>query len=87
MTKELFELSGCMNCVQLLANGEFPPDNTPEQDAALEVAIEMQWPSAEWHVVVAGDENSENEFSWRPCDVCGSTLGGDRYPCAAFKCD
>ena len=22
----------------------------------------------------------EPEFSWQPCDSCGSTLGGDRHP-------
>ena len=26
------------------------------------------------------DMMSEGSFSWRACDCCGSTLGGNRYP-------
>ena len=29
----------------------------------------------------------EGRFSWAPCDVCGETLGGDRYPVAAWEVD
>lgn len=31
-----------------------------------------------------GDENGIDEFSWRSCDGCGSTLGGARYRLALF---
>lgn len=27
----------------------------------------------------AGDINAEGSFSWRACEVCGSTLGGERH--------
>jgi len=26
----------------------------------------------------SGDESCESHFSWKPCDLCGSTFGGDR---------
>ena len=79
---DIIELEGCTDCIMYLANGELPEDNpggwTPE-------AVEANWKG--YHVCVAGDENSETSFSWQPCDVCGSALGGDRYPCAAWKCE
>jgi hypothetical protein len=33
------------------------------------------------------DENGTIEpyFSWRPCEVCRSHLGGDRYDCNGFN--
>jgi hypothetical protein len=64
-----------------LANGEVPEEAngwSPE-------TVERNWLG--YTVCVAGDENSEEYFSWRPCGVCGSTLGGNRYPCAAWKCE
>lgn len=29
--------------------------------------------------ILEGDDNQEPYFSWRPCECCGSRLGGDRY--------
>lgn len=29
--------------------------------------------------VHAGDPEKAEEFSWNPCECCGSTLGGSRY--------
>lgn len=77
-----YELEGCTDCVMYLANGDVPEDDngwSPE-------AVEASWPSATYHLCAAGDENSEEYFSWRACDVCGSRLGGNRYPVAAW-CD
>jgi len=77
----VIEMNGCTDCVMYLANGDVEePANgwSPE-------AIERNWPG--YHVVVAGDENTEAHFSWQACAVCGSTLGGNRYPCAAWKCE
>ena len=31
-----------------------------------------------------GDSANEGFFSWQACDLCGSTLGGQRYPCHAI---
>jgi hypothetical protein len=81
MASDIIELEGCTDCVMWLANGELPPD---ESDWAPE-AVERNWP--DHHLCVAGDENSEEYFSWSPCEVCGSRLGGNRYPCAAWKCE
>jgi hypothetical protein len=79
---EIIKLEGCTDCIMYLANGELPEEDvngwSPE-------AVERKWKG--YQVVVAGDENSEENFSWQPCDVCGSTLGGNRFPCAAWKCE
>lgn len=79
MTKDIIHLMGCADCVQWLANGE-APDHEIEWSAD---NIKSRWRG--YHVCVAGDENTEEHFSWRSCDVCGSRLGGSRYPCAAWE--
>ncbi len=28
--------------------------------------------------------DAESSFSWRQCECCGSTLGGDRYECTGY---
>ena len=78
---DIIELEGCTDCVMYLANGELPEDaNGWSADA-----VDRKWEG--YNICVAGDENSEESFSWRSCEVCGSTLGGNRYPCAAWKCE
>ncbi len=32
-----------------------------------------------------GEETGEQDFSWRSCDGCGSTLGGSRHRLAVFE--
>ena len=82
MAREIIELEGCVDCIMYLANGELPEENdsgwSPE-------AIDRNWPGHT--VVVAGDENTEAHFSWQACGVCNTSLGGSRYPCAAWKCE
>jgi hypothetical protein len=78
----IIELEGCTDCVMYLANGEVPEDNVDGWSAE---AVDAKWQG--YHLCVAGEEDSEEYFSWQPCGVCGSTLGGNRYPCAAWKCE
>lgn len=35
--------------------------------------------------IVDNDENQEPHFSWRHCDCCGTTLGGNRYDCNGYN--
>ena len=37
-----------------------------------------------WH---RGDTCSDTHFSWRPCGICGSSLGGDRERWHALDAD
>jgi hypothetical protein len=82
----------CQDCVMLLANGETNPWWTEEETAAYldrvtdqEVTLGFdadehdedcpnhgEWIGAECYC-------EHDEFSWRRCDVCGSTLGGYRH--------
>lgn len=36
-------------------------------------------------IVSNTDENFEPYFSWHPCDVCASSLGGNRFPVAIIE--
>lgn len=69
------ELKVCSDCLFFIANGDLPSD---ENDAARVVkGVESFAPG----YVAAGSSESdvEGSFSWRPCDCCGSKLGGDRH--------
>jgi hypothetical protein len=37
--------------------------------------------------VCDGEESDEGHFSWQSCEVCGSSLGGDRYAAHALDKD
>ena len=65
----------CVDCIQMIANGELPVDSTPERDKELE-AISTEW---------CMGEGDDDEFSWRDCDVCGSSLGGTRFPVVRLR--
>lgn len=82
--REIIELEGCSDCIMYLANGELPADDDNNEWPGPD-AIARIWEGYE--LCVAGDENSEEYFSHLECDVCRSRLGGNRYPCAAWRCD
>lgn len=66
------ELKVCTDCLFFIANGDLPEN---EHDATRVVAgVESFAPG---YVTPSGE--GEGEFSWRPCDCCGSKLGGDRH--------
>jgi hypothetical protein len=69
----LHALAACVDCGFFLANGE-PDEAAPEWSPEL---IEANWPRSEW-VLVNGDSDDDECFSWSPCACCGSRLGGTR---------
>ena len=69
------DLLVCTDCVQLIANAEGTTD--------LAERVARRWPDA--HLVLAGDLDTEAEFSHRTCDGCGDTLAGDRFPAAGLE--
>ena len=79
------EIEVCSDCVQLIANGEMPVDNTGAQDDAMLAAIQSNWGELAVNICL-GDTEEYNEFSWSACDCCDSRLGGARYP-AVVLCD
>jgi hypothetical protein len=72
------ELSICVDCLQYLANGgeELEPARAEE----IAAAIAKQGGD----VVPACGEDCEGGFSWSPCELCGSALGGERHAAAVL---
>jgi len=77
----------CQDCLILLANDEMPTEPTDRVplsaiDAGDELTPGMDWRKHEcgrpsWN---EGEcECETTDFSWTPCEGCGSPLGGDRY--------
>lgn len=46
--------------------------------------IAARWPAPLQLVAAEDSDNPDGWFSWRPCEGCGSTLGGDRYGVAVL---
>jgi hypothetical protein len=89
------EIRICTDCLMMAANGDVgdrgPVGPWCDADDAhlYELPRDDQWNNANtrhaarmdaWCVgahIIAGD--GEGQFSWRQCEGCGSTLGGDRH--------
>jgi hypothetical protein len=75
----LYDCTACTDCYATAALGapSDDPDYTPAViplssiDAGERVETGHRFP-------LDGDSDTR-EFSWTPCETCGSTLGGDRY--------
>ena len=74
----------CVDCTQVLANGELGDDSVPETEPlgriadTDEITLGM---SSEEHACSEDTEECDCElqsFSWSQCDGCGSWLGGSR---------
>ena len=73
MVKITDTLMACEDCLFYVANGDLP-DGNPYFEDAIRAAIGV--PSG-WLCV--GDSDADEEFSWAPCECCGSQLGGSRH--------
>ena len=78
---ETYDLSVCVDCLAIMANGTLGAEDAAE-DAAHAARMAEQWPG--FHLVPACPEDCEGHFSWARCEGCGSSLGGDRHPATAF---
>lgn len=82
MTKDdQIDVLVCVDCGFYLANGVAEDD---EDHTATYAALDRNWKG---YVIVNGDSDKDHEFSWSPCEGCGSKLGGARMHCVAWKCD
>jgi len=68
----------CVDCLMAIANGEFPEN---EARASQVINGLDRWADEGYHLA-AGD--NDGGFSWRGCDCCGSSLGGDRHEAVAL---
>jgi hypothetical protein len=64
----------CIDCAAFIANGE-TPERYGEDEQRQWVAEFEQRNGGGWWVLGHG----VTDFSWSPCQVCGSSLGGERF--------
>ena len=68
----------CVECVQYSANGGAEID--PQKVAEIQAGLNSYGTGAEFHYITDSEKGElSGGFSWSPCDVCGDTLGGDRF--------
>lgn len=67
----------CVDCLMVLAG--YSPDELGVDVSASIAAIERE-SAAGVTVDIACEEDCEGSFSWSPCQLCESDLGGDRHP-------
>ncbi len=75
---ENFDAFVCVDCGYFLANGL--PDEPDEGWSPEKLAA--KW---EGYHLVNGDSEKDHDFSWTPCEGCGSALGGIRMHCIAWE--
>ena len=90
MTKTHTTANACVDCYGAVANGitylEHETDSDSETVERVRGALEGY--AGRGLIVACGggdDENDEEGFSWQPCDICKSRLGGDRFTVAIFE--
>lgn len=71
----------CQDCTHYIANGELPPDNTPEEDHFI-INGEALYEAEGYYLVLKDDSD---EFMANTCDCCRSDLAGYRHEGAALK--
>lgn len=84
----------CVDCLHLAANGELPEDATTPTGELTERGRELFESPANLPGSYPGADHSDcghdgdhdtliecetHEFSWSPCDGCGTRLGGSRH--------
>lgn len=77
------ELKVCVDCAQIIANGEID-DGTDRGQIVADLQVQI-WGADAFGLVLSGDLDEEPHFSWSSCDGCGSTLGGDRFDAAVLS--
>ena len=71
---DLTKIEICVDCLMVLANGEAYDDKGEDITESVVAHIEDMWDGA--RLLLGG---SDQGFSWRDCEACGSRLGGDRF--------
>lgn len=75
------EYMACVDCYRFEGIGPeavVEGTNGGEERLARCIAAREAMPDGGKHLV-CGDSDKEEEFSWRPCEVCGCKLGGSRH--------
>lgn len=80
------EYSVCVDCLLFIAYDEVPEDALGRGDKRMHDAVQRELGGRTGHFV-AGIAPTEDDpdgagdqcFSWHPCELCCSTLGGSRH--------
>ena len=75
---DTYEVDACIDCVLWHANGD--DSGIADEERIHEVHFAVGLPAN--GVLAVGD--GEQFFTWQPCEVCGSRLGGDRITCTVL---
>lgn len=84
MTRKYLTVWYCQDCAIAECNGDYSGMSDEVQAEVQSGAGRM---AEQGHVAANFDSNTGDglaEFSWRPCDCCGSVLGGYRVRFALF---
>lgn len=76
----------CVDCLMFHANG--PDDLEPEVVGRIVAGCEREAPyhwASDGRGLDEPEGADEQEFSWRPCACCHSSLGGSRHRFALIK--
>lgn len=68
----------CTDCAHLIANGDTPEGWSEAATYGWLERIHYRAAGQRWGWGHDSGEDSTKDFSWEPCDVCGSDLGGSR---------
>ena len=80
MFKAVHKMMACTDCLMWVANGDEPEGDT-EWNA---YKIDAIWPPKQFDLA-CGDTENDHDFSWSPCECCGSRLGGSRHELIALE--
>jgi len=69
------EILICTDCAMLAANGELADETDCEPLGLVEGYV----------AVTCSDSGDDCEFSWSPCEGCGSRLGGYRHSAVVME--
>ena len=75
------DIEACVDCVMFIANDDMPEPNDGKWSPR---HIEAKWPSARYYLH-CDSLDADDWFSWQPCEVCGSRLGGMRSYVVALE--
>jgi hypothetical protein len=86
------ELGVCGDCVMALEYGLPSASQTlDELGLAFDEGFSVRFAGAlaSWGVgyEVHAAPSYDSHFSWAPCELCGTALGGDRYRAVVLTCD
>ena len=75
---EMIELDVCVDCLMLAAGYDAHELGHEIPQAVLDAPARIARDNSVERVTVV-PEDGEGHFSWSPCELCLSTLGGDRF--------